>query len=130
VIRVITLSRFYRNQFESYFYENKLRENGVRIESLTQAFSEDSGGQLAKRITKMFDEHHSVQTSIHVTRTMRFLAKSGYWPGGSVPYGYELEVVATFGEKRRKQLRVREDEAPTVRLVTNLFSTVTVEAAP
>jgi site-specific DNA recombinase len=121
VIMVITLSRFYRNQNESDFYEQKLLDNGVRVESLTQTFSDDSGGQMAKRLTKMFDENYSTQTSIHVTRAMRFLASSGYWPGGTVPFGYELEVAAIVNDRQRKRLKICEDEAQVVRLVLKLF---------
>jgi hypothetical protein len=84
-------------------------------------YSDDSRGQLAKSIAKMFDENYSIQTSIHVTRAMRFLASSGYWPGGAVPFGYELEVAAIVNDRQRKRLKIRDDEAKTVRLVYDLF---------
>jgi site-specific DNA recombinase len=130
LIRVLTLSRFYRNTSEFDYFERKLKENGVRVESLTQTFSDDSGGQLAKSITKMFDENFSIQTSIHVTRAMRYLASDGYWPGGAVTFGYDLKVATSVGDRPRKRLNINEGEAVTVRLVVDLFLNGDGETGP
>ena len=115
-IIVFAMSRFFRRSADFDIIEKKLKLRGVEIISITQTFSNDSGGFISKRITTMFDEYHSIQTSIHVKRTKRELALQGYWPGGVVRHGFKLVNV----ENGRKRIQVDEIEEAFVRNVFDL----------
>ena len=59
-IVVFAMSRFFRRSADFAIIEQQLNAHGVEIISITQTFSNDSGGFISKRITTMFDEYHSI----------------------------------------------------------------------
>ena len=44
-------------------------------------------------------------------RDRRTNARSGYWNGGPVPFGYETRPALVLDRKERRQLYAKEDEA-------------------
>jgi site-specific DNA recombinase len=122
IILVHSTSRFARNAGDYMRYEQDLIRNGVTIRSLTQNFARDTGGFIAKRVSTMFDEFHSLRTSVDVRRARLHMAKEGYWPGGVVAFGYRL---IPHGRGRRGAVRnrvdVNRDEAEIVRLIFRLY---------
>jgi site-specific DNA recombinase len=115
-IVVFAMSRFFRRSADFAIIEQQLNAHGVEIISITQTFSNDSGGFISKRITTMFDEYHSIQTSIHVKRSKREMAHQGYWPGGVPRHGFRL-VPADNG---RNRIEVDEVEEVLVKKVFHL----------
>lgn len=65
LIIIHSFSRFFRDGIEFGMYERKLAKNGVKVISITQPTSEDSAGEMMRRIICMFDEHQSKETSKH-----------------------------------------------------------------
>ena len=55
-------SRFFRDSLEFALYERRLTKAGVKLVSITQQTSDDSGGKMARQIFSMFDEY---QVRIH-----------------------------------------------------------------
>ena len=113
---VFAMSRFFRRSADFAIIEQQLNAHGVEIISITQTFSNDSGGFISKRITTMFDEYHSIQTSIHVKRSKPEMAHQGYWPGGVPRHGFGL-VPADNG---RNRIEVDEVEEILVKKVFHL----------
>jgi len=62
-----SLSRFFRDGIEFGSYERKLKKNGVRIISITQPTSDDTGGEMMRRVINLFDEHQSKENSKHTS---------------------------------------------------------------
>jgi site-specific DNA recombinase len=58
-IVVHSLSRFFRDSLEFALYERDLARVGVRLVSITQQTSDDSTGNMARRIFSVFDEFTS-----------------------------------------------------------------------
>jgi site-specific DNA recombinase len=84
-IIIHSLSRFFRDGIEFGVYERKLGKAGVKVISITQQTSDDSAGEMMRRIITMFDEHQSNEISKHVSRCMKENARQGYFNGSSPP---------------------------------------------
>ena len=119
---VHSLSRFFRDFLEFALYERRLNKAGVKVISITQQTSEDPAGEMARRIFSMFDEYQSKENSKHTLRAMKENARQGFFNGSKPPFGFkkeELDLTAAKGKKKR--LVIDEAEAPTVRLVFDLY---------
>ncbi|TBF65669.1 recombinase family protein [Rhizobium leguminosarum] len=117
-IIVHSISRFARNVEDYNRITNQLYDQGVEIVSLTQQFSNDTGGFIAETTSAVFDEYHSRRTSTDVTRTMTAMAKEGYAVGGAQPLGYKLEPDSI--NPRRKRIVIDIAEKPLVERIFRL----------
>ena len=123
IILIHSFSRFFRDGIEFGVYERKLAKNGVKVISITQPTSEDSAGEMMRRIINMFDEHQSKEISKHVSRSMKENARQGYYNGTRAPYGYRSEATDVSGTRgrKRKKLAIDQVEADVVRLIYRLY---------
>lgn len=120
-IVVHSLSRFSRDTMHSEFYVRKLRRAGVQLVSITQELGEDAQGDLIRKIFNAFDEHQSRENAKHTHRAMLENARQGYWNGAVAPFGYATVVKERRGNKDKKVLVVREDEARIVRQIVDMY---------
>lgn len=121
VIVVYKLNRIFRNSYESQKYRKLFRKHGVKIMSVTQYIDEDSAsGRLTTNILSDVDQYSSENTADHVKAAMREMARQGYFTGGTVPYGYTLEIHKN-GEKIRKKYIADEKEAQIVRDIFEFY---------
>ncbi len=123
VIIIHSLSRFFRDGIEFGVYERKLAKNKVKVISITQPTSDDSAGEMMRRIITMFDEHQSKEISKHVSRCMKENARQGFFNGSSAPFGYQAIVTDIAGSRGRhkKKLAINEAEAGIVRMAYDLY---------
>ncbi len=115
-------SRFFRDALEFGLYERRLNKAGVKLISITQQTSDDSSGQMMRKIFSVFDEYQSKENGKHTLRAMKENARQGYFNGSKPPFGYkkiELDLVAAKGKK--KKLAVDETEASLVRKIFELY---------
>jgi site-specific DNA recombinase len=122
-IIIHSLSRFFRDGIEFGIYERKLGKAGVKVISITQQTSDDSAGEMMRRIITMFDEHQSKEISKHVSRCMKENARQGFFNGSSPPFGYHAIVTDIAGSRGRnkKKLAINESEAGIVRMAYDLY---------
>lgn len=117
-------SRFFRNSIDFGLYERKLNQSDVKLISITQPTSEDSSGDMIRKIYSVFDEFQSNETSKHTTRSMLENARQGFFNGAKPPFGYrtvETEISGNRGRKK-KQLAIDEAEAETVKHIFRLYT--------
>lgn len=122
-ILIHSLSRFFRDGIEFGIYERKLIKNKVSVISITQPTSDDSGGQMMRRIINLFDEHQSKENSKHVKRAMRENARQGFFNGAVAPFGYQsvtTDVAGSRGRKRKK-LAVNESESGILKMIFEIY---------
>lgn len=119
-IFVHSTSRFARNTSDFLAYERQLALNGVEVRSITQKFSKDTGGFISKRVTTMFDEFHSIRTSVDVRRARLHMAREGIWPGCQPPFGFKLEAIGEVRGKTRNRLVIDEGQRAIVELIFGL----------
>ena len=117
---VHSLSRFSRDTMHSEFYVRKLRKAGVDLISITQELGQDAQGDLIRKVFNAFDEHQSRENAKHTHRAMLENARQGFWNGAAPPFGYATVVKERRGNKDKKVLVVKEDEAAVVRTIFGL----------
>ncbi|GHF13903.1 hypothetical protein GCM10017044_04990 [Kordiimonas sediminis] len=120
-ILVHSLSRYSRDLADSLSYEKKLEAAGVELISITQEFSNDGSGNLMRKVTSLFDEHNSLETAKHVSRSMVENARQGFWNGSQPPFGYRTFTAEVRGAKHKKKLEIEPKEAEIVKLIFRLY---------
>ncbi len=118
VVLVHSMSRFFRDQFQSEFYIRKLRKAGVEVVSITQQFENDPTGNMMRQFLGLFDEYQSKENGKHTLRAMRENARQDFWNGSRSPFGYRAEEAERRGAKSKKRLVIHPSEADVVR---NIF---------
>ena len=110
-------------QMEYSLWIASLYELGVQVWSVKEGElkNQEHGDALMNFIRYWQSEGESKKTSMRVKDSMRQLNEEGYYLGGSVPYGYQLEDT---GEKRNsrkdktiKKIVINPDEAKVVRMI-------------
>lgn len=87
ILLVHSLSRLFRNALDYLKYRAELQSHGVALVSITQAFGDDPGSELALSMLALFDEYQSAENAKHVKRTMIANASNGFWNGQTPPIG-------------------------------------------
>jgi len=108
VILVYDVSRFSRTHpDEAAHYEFVLRENGVRVIYITEAFSTDDSieAMLMKPVKRTMAHMYSLDLGKKVSRGMRTNTERGFCNGGVAPYGYNRLLV----DRDSKPVKVLED---------------------
>ncbi|GHU94446.1 hypothetical protein FACS1894208_05530 [Clostridia bacterium] len=105
-IIVWKLDRFSRNRYDSAFYKNILKKNGVRVVSATERISSDPEGIILEGVIEAMSEYFSANLAQNVRRGQRENMVNGRHVGGYAPYGYEIID---------KKLVVVEQEAAVIR---------------
>lgn len=86
-VLVMRTDRFSRDVGDSILYKQILKQNGVRVVSVTENFGEDAIGQLMERIMEGFAEYYSNELGEKVHRGQDDNAMKGIWNGGTLPLG-------------------------------------------
>ena len=121
-IIVHSLSRFFRDMIGFAIYEKRLKKYGVIIISITQQTSDDSAGEMARRMISMFDEYQSKENAKHTLRAMKENARQGYFNGSATPYGFRALEIENMGNKgKKKRLEVDPSEAAIVNTIYRLY---------
>lgn len=122
VIVVYKLNRIFRNAYESQKYRKLFKKHGVKLLSVTQQIDEDtSAGRLMTNVLSDIDQYQSETISDHVKSSMREMARQGYFTGGTVPFGYTLEIIEN-GKKQRKKYKPDETESAIVKKIFELYA--------
>ncbi len=114
VIIVWKLDRFARNRFDSAFYKNTLKKNGVRVVSATESISQGAEGIILEAVLEGYAEYFSVELGEKVMRGMTDNALKAMSNGGITPLGYYLD--------EEQHLQIDESKAPFVREIFQRFA--------
>lgn len=122
IVVVYKFSRIFRNAYESHKYRKLFKKHNVKLISVTQLVDDEtSSGQLMIGVMANIDEYQSAVISDHVKSAMREMVSEGFFAGGTVPYGYKLEVVQ-YGKKTRKRYVPDEYEKEVVKKLFELYA--------
>lgn len=114
VIIVWKLDRFARNRFDSAYYKNVLKKNGVRVVSAKESISEGAEGIILESVLEGYAEYYSVELGEKVNRGMTDNALKAMSNGGITPLGYYLDD--------EQRLQIDEIKAPFVREIFQRFA--------
>ena len=110
---VYKTDRFARNRYDAMFYKKKLQDNGVRVISATQPFTDAPESVIMEGLMEAYDEYYSLELSQKVLRTFSLKRRDGQYCGGKTPYGYTVD--------KDKKYIINETQAETVREIFNLY---------
>lgn len=90
-ILVYALDRFARDRYDAAVYRKKLKDNGVRILSVTQPIDDSPEGVLIESLLEGLAEYYSKNLARGVMRGMRENAINCKAVGGICPTGYKID---------------------------------------
>ena len=90
-IIVWKLDRFARNRYDSAYYKNVLKKNGVRVISAKEIISQGAEGILLESLLEGYAEFYSAELSEKVKRGMTENALKAKSNGVRAPFGYYVD---------------------------------------
>ena len=115
VVLVYALDRFARDRYDAAVYRKKLKDNGVRIISVTQPIDDSPEGVLIESLLEGLAEYYSKNLARGVMRGMRENALNCKAVGGIVPTGYKVDhSTMTYV--------IDEKMAPVIRQVFDMYA--------
>lgn len=114
-VLVYTLDRFARDRYDAAVYRKKLKENGVRIISVTQPIDDSPEGVLIESLLEGLAEYYSKNLARGVMRGMRENALSCKAVGGIVPTGYKVDHTTM-------KYVIDEPKAAIIREIFNMYA--------
>ena len=115
LVLVYTLDRLARDRYDAAVYRKKLKDNGVRIVSVTQPIDDSPEGVLIESLLEGLAEYYSKNLARGVLRGMRENALSCKSTGGRTPLGYSVDKVT-------KEYTVDESAACIVREIFSMYA--------
>ncbi len=86
------VDRFSRDRADSIVYKYALKQNGVRVISATESFSDDPMGKLMEGIMESFAAFYSEELAEKILRGLTENALKCKFNGGVLPVGYKLDA--------------------------------------
>ena len=90
-VLVYKLDRFARNRYDSAIHKKKLRDNGVKVVSATEAITDSPEGIIMEGLLEAMDEYYSAELSRKMKRGKEESFKKGLYLTPPAPFGYRLE---------------------------------------
>lgn len=91
VVLVWKLDRFTRNRYDAAFYRRELRNNHVKVVSVTEKISDTPEGIMMEGMLDTIAEYYSAELSEKVKRGHKENALKAKFNGGRVPLGYCID---------------------------------------
>ena len=85
------IDRFSRDKYDSVFYKNVLKKNGVSVISATEPIDDTPEGQLMESIFEGFSVYYIKDLSMKVSRGMTENVLNGKFNGGALTFGYRID---------------------------------------
>ncbi|MGL4670964.1 recombinase family protein [Cetobacterium sp.] len=112
-VLVHKLDRFARNKYDSALYKNKLKNNGVRVISITENLDDSPESIILESVIEGMAEYYSKNLSREVMKGLKENAYNCKHTGGSPPLGYDVD------EKKKYVINHKESEA--VKLIFQMY---------
>ncbi len=112
-VLVYKLDRFSRNKYETAIHKKALRDNGVKVLSAMENIPDTPEGILLESLLEGMNQYYSAELAQKVSRGMRETRNKGYFQGGQLLYGYQLDG---------RKIIVNECEAEIVRYMYSEYA--------
>lgn len=106
VVLVYKVDRFARNRYDSAIYKAKLKENGVKVVSATEAIGTGGESIIMEALLEGMAEYYSEKLKERVLDGLAVNANKLLWNGGTLPIGYVVD--------EEQHLQINEMTAPYV----------------
>jgi site-specific DNA recombinase len=112
-IVVHKLDRFARNRYDSAYYKRKLKQNNVRLISVTEQLDESPESVILESMLEGMAEYYSKNLSREVMKGMRETAYQCKHTGGFPPFGYNVNT--------ENKYEINEFEAIAVKKIYEMY---------
>ena len=112
-IVVHKLDRFSRSRYDSAFYKKKLKENGIKLYSVLENFSDDPESIILESVLEGMNEYYIANLAREVQKGKNENAYECKFNGGTPPLGYDIDS--------NKKYIINEDEAKIVKYIYELY---------
>ena len=109
------VDRFGRNREEIALNKHRCRENGVDVVYVAEYIPSSAEGVILDSVLEGMAEYYSLQLSQNILRGQRASAEKCQCTGGNRPLGYSVDP-------QTKKFVINPEEAPTVRLIFDLYA--------
>lgn len=120
IVIVHKFDRFSRDLYDTLSYEKILKENNIKLLSVSETFPDGPAGVLGKGIMGVINEWYLANLKDEIKT--KIVAMKGYFLGGIPPLGYDLKEVKDEYGKTRKRYIINEEEAENVREIFKSYS--------
>ncbi len=115
-IIVHKLDRFSRDRYDSAFYKRKLKNNNVKLISVTENLNSTPESILLESLLEGLSEYYSVNLAREVMKGLEENARKCKHTGGKPPFGFDVD-------KETKEYVINKHEAVAVK---NIFEIISV----
>ncbi|QEH69968.1 hypothetical protein EKH84_16840 [Cellulosilyticum sp. WCF-2] len=91
MVIVQKLDRFSRNRYDSIFYKQKLKDNHIKLVSVTEKLDNTPESLIFESLNEGFNEYYSANLSREVRKGMKETAMQCKHTGGTPPLGYDVD---------------------------------------
>ena len=114
VVIAFKLDRIFRNIEEQSVVLNKFDNLGIKFFGIKDPEGEGASGRLIRNILGAINQFERELTGERIFYSNRHRAKNGYWVGGVLPLGYDLN-------SETKTLIINKEEAKLVNLIKEMY---------
>ena len=114
VVIVHKLDRFSRDKYDSAQYKRKLKQNGVKLISVTENLDGSPESVILESVIEGMAEYYSKNLAREVMKGMKETAYQARHTGGIPPLGYDVN--------EDKKYVINEKEAESVRLIFEMYT--------
>ena len=91
IVIVWKIDRFSRDKYDSVYYKNMLKKNGVSVVSATEPIDDSPEDQLMESIFEGFSVYYLKDLSMKVSSGMTENTLKGKFNGGNPTFGYYID---------------------------------------
>ncbi|WP_027400085.1 recombinase family protein [Anaerovorax odorimutans] len=113
IVIVHKLDRFSRDKYDSAVYKRKLKQNGIRLISVTENLDGSPESVILESVIEGMAEYYSKNLAREVMKGMKETAYQAKHTGGLPPLGYDVN--------EEKKYVINEKEAECVRLIFDMI---------
>lgn len=113
IILVHKLDRFARDKYDSALYKKKLKNNGVKVISITENLDDSPESIILESVIEGMAEYYSKNLAREVMKGLTENAYQCKHTGGSPPLGYDIDD--------NKKYIINEKEAEAVKLIFQMY---------
>ncbi len=113
-IIVHKLDRFSRDRYDSAYYKRKLKNNDVKLLSVTENLSDNPESILLESLLEGLSEYYSANLAREVMKGLEENARNCKHTGGKPPFGFDVDA-------ETKTYVINDNEAAAVREIFNKY---------
>jgi len=102
VLLIHKLDRFGRDRDTSVVHKAMLRRLGIQVRSVQENLGDGIMDRAMEGILEVMAEWYGANLGQETRKGHRQLTRKGFWTGGKVPFGYQVETVQDGSQERRR----------------------------